>query len=565
MTTPVTPAPPSRARVLGRSIIAGRTAQADSKPSPAQIFRAFDPVKGEPLPTVFVAAASEEVDAACLAAWQAFHAMGTRPPSDRAALLEAIADGIMDLGDELIAVASDETGLGPVRLVSERERTVSTLRLFADLIRSGEWVQATIDTGQPSRRPIPKPDLRRMLRPLGPAAVFGASNFPLAYSTAGGDTASALAAGCPVVVKGHPAHPGTGELVAQAITAAVAQRGFHPGTFSFLHSGGARERGVGEELIRHPCIRAAGFTGSFGGGMSLARLAAERPDPIPVFAEMGSTNPVFLLPDALETQAGAIAERLVASVTAASGQMCTCPGLLFAVRSDGAEALMRGIAEAFNRAPPQPMLNPRVRANFARRAEEIAAVPGVEIRGGSVQAAHGRAGGVETKEAEEAKGPIWASPVLFRTTFETFRRRPTLHEEIFGPATALVVCDTPDQLAEAAATIQGSLTGTIWMSSNDGTLAKSLQTILEQRVGRIIYNGVPTGVEVCASMVHGGPYPATNQPQTTAVGDFAITRWCRPVCYQNAPEPVLPPELRNANPMGIQRLVNGEWTTDRIG
>jgi NADP-dependent aldehyde dehydrogenase len=389
--------------------------------------------------------------------------------------------------------------------------------------------------------------------------VFGAGNFPLAYSTAGGDFASALAAGCPVVVKGHPGHPGTGELVAQAVSRAVAECGFEPGTFSFLHAGGPREMAIGQQLVQHPAIRAVGFTGSFGGGVALARLAAERADPIPVFAEMGSTNPVFVLGGAAEAQAETIAERLVQSATASGGQMCTCPGLIFVARGEGAEKLQRVMAKLLNEGQPQTMLNPRTRATFARRAEEVAAAPGVEVRAGSVQAGHRTAREAET---HKAGSPIRASAALFRCDFDTFRRTPTLHEEIFGPAALLVVCENDQQLVDAAAVIQGSLTGTIWAGAQDEATARRIQHVLEQRVGRLIYNGVPTGVEVCAAMVHGGPFPATNQPQSTAVGPYAIQRWARPVCFQNTPDALLPAELRNGNPLRVRRMVNGSWNTE---
>jgi NADP-dependent aldehyde dehydrogenase len=398
-----------------------------------------------------------------------------------------------------------------------------------------------------------------MLRPLGPVAVFGAGNFPLAYSTAGGDTASALAAGCPVVVKGHPGHPGTGEMVAAAVARAVADCGFDAGTFSFLHAGGPREMAIGQRLVQHPAIRAVGFTGSFGGGTALAALAAERPDPIPVFAEMGSTNPVFILAGAAESQGELIAERLVQSATASGGQMCTCPGLIFVSKGEGAEKLQRTMAKLLNEGQPQTMLNPRTRATFARRAEEVAAASGVEVRAGSVQAGHRTARDAAT---HEVGSPIRASAALFRTAFDTFRRTPPLHEEVFGPAAILVVCEDERQLIDAAALIQGSLTGTIWAGAQDEAMARRVQHVLEQRVGRLIYNGVPTGVEVCAAMVHGGPYPATNQPQSTAVGPFAIQRWCRPVCYQNTPDALLPAELRNGNPLRIRRMVNNSWTTE---
>jgi NADP-dependent aldehyde dehydrogenase len=295
--------------------------------------------------------------------------------------------------------------------------------------------------------------------------------------------------------------------------------------------------------------------------MSLARLAAERPDPIPVFAEMGSTNPVFALPSALEVQADAVAERLVNSITAAHGQMCTSPGLIFAVRGIGAESLMKAMAKALDSMSPNAMLNHRTRANYSRRVGEVAAVEGVQVRGGSPQAGHRDA----ATDVYEPGTPLRSSAALFRTTFENFRRSPALHEEIFGPAAIFIVCEDEEQLAQAAATVQGSLTGSLWAGAADGKLARRLQSILEQRTGRIVFNGVPTGVEVCAAMVHGGPYPATNQPHTTAVGPFAIKRWARPVSYQNAPEPFLPPELRNANPLKIRRLVNGEWTAEPVG
>jgi len=547
----------------GRSIIAGQIVQVAQTPlMPADAkFYAADPHVGRELPTLYLAASTEDVDAAGWRAWQAFHTISERTAADRANLLDSIAQHIMDLGQDLLATASDETGLGPARLVSERERTVNTLKLFAALIRRGDWVEASIDTGQPSRRPSAKPDVRRMFKPLGPVAVFGAGNFPLAYSTAGGDTASALAAGCPVVVKGHPSHPGTGELVAQAITAAVADSPFDPGIFSFLHAGGPREMAIGQQLVKHPAIRAVGFTGSLTGGMALTRLAADRPDPIPVFAEMGSTNPIFALPSALESQADAIAERIVTSATAANGQMCTCPGLIFVVRGASAETLLKAMIKPLNEAAPQAMLSDRILSNFSARAQEVAAVPGVEVRGGSPNAGH------RSTDSASAKGgtPTRCSPVLFRTTFEIFRKNPTLHEEVFGPAILMVVCDDTTQLAAAAASVQGSLTGTIWAAAADGAVAHRIQAILEQRVGRIIFNGLPTGVEVCASMVHGGPYPATNQPHTTAVGPYAIHRWARPVCYQNVPEAFLPPELRNTNPLKIRRLVNGEWVEGQAG
>lgn len=555
MAKPVTPAAPSppalRRAPTGLSLIAGAMA----KKTPDE-FRAVSPNSGEDIPTPYFAAGAADVEAACRAAWEAFFDYRNRPASARAAFLEKCAENIVALGDDLIAVATTETGLAPARLVSERDRTVNQLKLFASVLREGSWVNAAIDHGDANRRPLPKPDVRRMLRPLGPVAVFGASNFPLAYSTAGGDTASALAAGCPVIVKGHPSHPGTGELVAHAIAAAAAQSKLPAGVFSFLHAGAQRETAVGIELVRHPCVRAVGFTGSPAGGMALAREGSSRPDPIPVFAEMGSVNPVFLLPNALESQGASIGEKLAASITNSSGQMCTCPGLIFGVRSDGLETATRAITEQMNQLAPQTMLSRRIRASYIKRTSEIAAAPGVQIRGGSPEPGH-RAQG--TDHQAETKFPIRCSATLFRTSFESFKTSPTLLEECFGPAAVLVVCENEDQLVAAASMIQGSLTASIFAGAADAAIAGQLLATLELRAGRIVFNGVPTGVEVCAGMVHGGPFPATNQPHTTAVGHHAIERWCRPISYQNAPSTLLPPELREENLPQVRRRVDGVW------
>lgn len=547
---------------LGRSIVAGVAVGEGAGPVHAAEakFYAIEPQSGRELSTLYLAASPDDVERAGWAAWGAFHALSGRPGAERAGLLETIADLIVGLGEGLIGLAADETGLGPARLVSERDRTVYTLRMFAEMAREGSWVEAVIDTGQPSRRPTPRPDLRRMLRPLGPVAVFGAGNFPLAYSTAGGDTASALAAGCPVIVKGHPGHPGTGELVAHCVARAVERCGLDPGTFSFLHAGGEREMGIGRQLVEHPAVRAVGFTGSLAGGKALSRAAAERSggaDPIPVFAEMGSTNPVFVLPGAAEAHAEEIAERVASSATASGGQMCTCPGLVFVARSPYAEDLARGLAERFNATPSSAMLSPRTRGLYAKRAAEVAGVSGVQLRAGSPNPGH------SGPEGWEPGSPVLGAPALLRTSFEVFRRSPTLHEEVFGPACVVVVCESAEQLVDAAASVHGSLTGTIWAGAVDADLAVRVQSVLEQRVGRLIYNGVPTGVEVVSAMVHGGPFPATNQPWSTAVGTLAARRWCRPVCYQNTPEGFLPAELRNANPRGIRRVVNGVWEERR--
>lgn len=557
-------------QIRGRSIVAGEAPKDPGGPLlPAdRKFYAVDPRTGQNLNPVYLAASQEDIESACWAAWQAFHALADRPAADRAILLETIAARIGDLGEELLAVATDETGLGISRLITERERMVGTLHMFAAAIRSGDWLEAVIDPGQPSRRPSPKPDIRRMLRPLGPVGVFGAGNFPLAYSTAGGDTASALAAGCPVVVKGHPGHPGTGELVAQAIAAAVKTCNMHPGTFSFLHSGGQREMDIGERLTLHPAIRAIGFTGGLPGGMALERLARERPDPIPVFAEMGSTNPVFILQGVMAGQAELVVERVVGSLTSSGGQQCTAPGLVFVPRGAAAEVLLNVMSKAVEGVAATAMLNPRTHRNFVWRAVEVGNAPGVELLAGvcpgSEEESDRRNGGGDGGDGAGGGGAR-IGPALFKTSFDTYRKNADLRDEIFGPAAIVVLCENEQQLLEAAASVQGSLTATIWAGADDARIARQLHQVLEQRIGRLIYNGVPTGVEVCHAMVHGGPYPATNQQHTTAVGPFAMKRWARPVCFQNTPDAFLAPELRNANPLGIRRLVNGEWTTAPIG
>lgn len=526
--------------IAGVSLVGDRNLPAE----PARSFQAENPATGERLSTTFTAASCDEVDAAARAASAAFPLAMERSAKERAGLLETIGAKIAALDHALIALAGHETGLPAARLTSERDRTVNQLRMFAEVVKEGSWVRASVDRGDANRRPIAKPELRKMLRPLGPVAVFGASNFPLAYSTAGGDTASALAAGCPVIVKGHPAHPGTGELVARAIAAAVKEVGYPPGIFSFLHAGGSRAIDVGQELVKHPMVKAVGFTGSFHGGMALARLAAAREMPIPVFAEMGSVNPVFLLPQALEGSASAIAERVAASMTSSCGQMCTCPGLFFAVKGRGQEEFARALNEAINRTEAQVMLTRGIRDNFDRRVHEV-------MQAGATASA-GR------EQAGPESGPVRRTPILMKCTMATFRTNATIREECFGPGAVLVVCDSTNDFEEAASLIPGSLTGSIFAGQMDAGIAKSLQRILEQRVGRLIYNGVPTGVEVNRSMVHGGPYPATNMANSTAVGLHAMERWCRPVCYQNAPDTLLPAELKNSNPLNIEREIDGE-------
>ena len=535
---------------ISLSIIAGTTAD---QPANGEPFHAVCPATGRQLPTPYYPATDDQIDRAATLAAEAFDDMDRHTATDRADLLDTMAQQIDDLGDALITVCHDETGLTHDRIVAETGRTTSTLRMFARLVREGSWVGAIIDRGDPDREPTPRPDLRRMLRPLGPVVVFGASNFPLAYSVAGGDTASALAAGCPVIVKGHPAHPGTGRLVAGALTRAVADSPFCLGTFSFLHAGGSREKDIGAGLIRHPAVRAVGFTGSVAGGYALDRIARERtddlgrPDPIPVFAEMGSTNPVFVLPGAVCERADRIAPMLVGSACAANGQMCTCPGLILAI-GDDADTLAGALAPLFAETDEAPMVCPNVLAGYKHRLNEVTTHPGVAV--------------LADELPSDQATPIRSGPVLLATTYERFKADAVLREEIFGSAAIIIRCDTEAELLDATHTINGSLTGTIHWSDADADLARQLAARLERRVGRLIHNGVPTGVEVTAAMVHGGPHPATNQPHTTAVGPLAITRWCRPVAYQNAT--ILPMELQDENPMGIRRRVDGVVTREAV-
>ena len=482
-------------------------------------FRASSPFTGQVSVREYRVVSPDEVDTACLSAAEAFDWLCEAPAQARAALLRAIANELLALGDALVAQASEETGLNLPRLTGERDRTVLTLRHFADAVDAGTWSRRFDDSAQPERVPFPRPSLRRELVALGPVAVFGASNFPLAYSTAGGDTASALAAGCPVVVKGHPLHPGTGEMVASAIAKAIASTGAHHGCFSYLGAGGDRDYAIGEELVTHPCIRAVGFTGSLRGGMALHKLCQQRPEPIPVFAEMGSINPIFVLPSAAADDGVSIAQKLFASLSNSNGQMCTCPGLVFVPK--GADSLIDHLVSLTNESPAQPMLSARMQTSFLARLRECAQVPGVDMAG-------------RGRSAPEMG--VYQPLVVLRTNAATLSRFPTLWEECFGPSTIIVECDDMAAMIAAARAMPGSLAAAIFHGPGDIAAAQQLARVVVRRVGRLVHQGVTTGVEVSLAMVHGGPFPATNQPHTTAVGVMAMERWCRPVCVQNAPD-----------------------------
>jgi NADP-dependent aldehyde dehydrogenase len=455
--------------------------------------------------------------------------------------LELVADEIETLGDELLETCDAETGLGLVRLTGERGRTTGQIRAFAQIARKGEWVQASIDTAIPDRTPLPKSDLRRMMTGIGPVAVFGASNFPFAFSTLGGDTASALAAGNPVIVKGHPSHPATGELCAKAMHRAIAKSGMPAGTFSMLQ-GVSLE--LGGDLVRHPLIKAVGFTGSERGGRALMDIAAARPQPIPVYAEMGSVNPVFLGPDTLANNVDAIAAGLSGSVCMGTGQFCTSPGLAIMLENRDFEQAMR---DAMDAAPRGHLLNPGIRAALAAGIERLSTTDGVEW----------------LNKADFAEDSMTPPNAVFRTPGEVFLKEKSLSEEVFGPVTILVVCADEAQMLEVATALSGNLTGSIH-ADDDPDFAQAVVAILEDKVGRVIFNGYPTGVEVCPSQQHGGPYPSSSTSWATSVGAGAIVRFARFVAYQDTPDHLLPVALQNRNPLGIIRNLNAQMTHDPV-
>jgi NADP-dependent aldehyde dehydrogenase len=462
-----------------------------------------------------------------------------------AAFLERIGAEIMNLGPALIERTGAETGLPAARLEGERARTVGQLKMFADLIREGSWVDARIDRAIPDRKPLPKPDLRRMLIPIGPVAVFCASNFPLAFSVAGGDTASALAAGNPVVVKANRAHPGCAELVGDAIRKAVAACGLPPGVFSLIHGA---NHDLNLRLVKHPHTRAAGFTGSLKGGRALFDAAASRPDPIPVYAEMGSVNPVFILPGALQERGDAIAEGLKGSVTLGNGQFCTKPGVVMAFDDSALNKFIDKLKGLMAQQPPGTLLHPGILKSYDEGVKALGTL------------AH-----VVTKSATAAdKAKTQAEAAVFETDALHFLKEARLREEVFGPATLLVRCGTRDELEKAARAMEGHLTATVHATDADLRDYAGLLSILEERVGRIVYNGYPTGVEVCPSVNHGGPWPATTDAKFTSVGTGAILRFVRPVAYQNFPDAALPQELRNRNVLKIWRLVDSKLTQDDL-
>ncbi len=461
------------------------------------------------------------VDRACEAAEEAFWTYGYSSREERAAFLEAIADEIESRGADITAIGTSETGLPAGRLDGERGRTTGQLRLFADHIRKGDYLDRRHDAAQPDRKPAPRPDLRAMQRPIGPVAVFGASNFPLAFSTAGGDTAAALAAGCPVVVKGHSAHPGTGEIVAEAIHAAVSRCKMPAGVFSLVQ-GGNRE--VGQALVQHPRIKAVGFTGSLGGGRALYDLCAARPEPIPFFGELGSVNPMFLLPEAVAARGGEIAKGWAGSLSLGAGQFCTNPGIAV-VREDQADAIAEAAAAALSDVGEQVMLTDGIASAYRKGRDRIAGGHGVREVLSSV---------CDMRNA---------TPYLYRVSGADWLANSKLGEEVFGPLGLIVTAKDDDEMIEIARSLEGQLTCTLHLDDGDARLGRQLLAVLERKAGRVLANGFPTGVEVCDSMVHGGPYPASTNFGATSVGTLSIRRFLRPVCYQNIPTALLPEDL----------------------
>ncbi len=509
-----------------------------------QTIQAYSTLLNEPLSGDFQTAGKEEVDKALDKASQAYKTYSKMPAAKRADFLDAIADEILALGDELIKRASAESALPEARITGERGRTMNQLKLFASLLREGSWVEASIDTAIPDREPLPKADIRKMRMPVGPVVVFTASNFPLAFSTAGGDTASALAAGNPVIVKAHESHLGTNELVSNAIATAAEKTGMPDGVFSSLAGSGYE---IGQQLVVHPATKSVAFTGSFNGGMALYKLAQERDEPIPVFAEMGSVNPVFILPGKLSEDAAGMAKTYAGSITLGVGQFCTNPGLLICVKSEAMDIFVNHLAEEIRSIAPGTMLNKGIAGNYQKKLNEMLQQSGVTPLN-------------EPLNSDEKTG----AAVVAKVPAQAFIQNPNLAEEVFGPFSLLVQCEDEQELKQVTNALQGQLTTTFIANDDDVNTYEDVIHMAAEKCGRVIFNGVPTGVEVCHSMQHGGPFPASTDGRFTSVGTDAIKRFSRPVAFQDAPEKILPDELKNANPLSIWRKVDGVTTNSPI-
>lgn len=521
-------------QITGQNFIAGQRLSAGTK-----LVLSYNAHSGEALPYTFTQATPAEIDQAVAGAYAAYPQFRQTAPEQRARLLEAIADEIEALDDVFIQTVCQETALPEARIRGERGRTTGQLRLFAQVLRRGDFFGARIDVALPERQPLPRPDLRQAKIGIGPVAVFGASNFPLAFSTAGGDTAAALAAGCPVVVKAHSGHMATAEYIANAISLALQKCDLPQGIFSMIYG-----QGVGEQLVKHPLIKAVGFTGSLKGGQALCDLAAARPEPIPVFAEMSSINPMIVLPQALQLRGQRIAAELSASVVMGCGQFCTNPGLIIGIASAEFEAFLSEFTLNMAAQAPQSMLNKGTLNSYTHGLDTLKAHPGI------------------THLAGQAQQGNQAYPQLFKADVSLLLEQdPLLQEEVFGPASIVIAVQDAAQLRQALAGLRGQLTATLIAETEDLNQFADLLLLLEEKAGRLLINGYPTGVEVCDAMVHGGPYPATSDSRGTSVGTLAIERFLRPVCYQNYPDALLPLALQNANPLQIRRLINGELSS----
>lgn len=495
-------------------------------------FKGIEAATGQEMEPAYGGASPADLERACALAAAAFDTYREISLEARAKFLEKIADNILGIGDALIERAMKETGLPRARLEGERGRTMNQLKLFAGVVREGSWLEARIDPAMPDRKPLPRSDLRVRNVPLGPVVVFGASNFPLAFSVAGGDTASALAAGCPVIVKAHHAHPGTSELVGRAVQAAVKECGMPEGTFALLYGSGTK---VGTALVADHRIKAVGFTGSRGGGTALMKVAQSRPEPIPVYAEMSSINPVLVLPHAMASRGEAIAKAFVASLTLGAGQFCTNPGLVLGAEGSDLDMFAGKVAENLSGAPSQTMLSPGIHQAYAGGVEKLAKNASVKTVG----------------RGQAPSGPYNGQAAFFSTDAKSFAADHSLRDEVFGSSSVLVRCPDVGAMRGILESLEGQLTITLQMDPEDMEYAKQLLPILERKAGRVLVNGFPTGVEVSHAMVHGGPYPSTSDGRTTSVGSLAIYRFLRPVCYQDFPAGLLPEALRDGNPSGI--------------
>jgi len=522
---------------IGHNFIAGTRSAAGDK-----VLKSLNASTGEALTFDFFQATEQEVNQAVEAAHAAFKTYRHTSPEQRALFLESIADELDALGEDFLNTISQETALPIARLQGERGRTSGQMRLFAKVLRRGDFLGARIDTALPERQPLPRPDLRQIKIGIGPVAVFGASNFPLAFSTAGGDTASALAAGCSVVVKAHSGHMATADYVAQAIERAVEKTGMPKGVFNMIYG-----NAVGALLVKHPLIQAVGFTGSLKGGRALCDMAAARPQPIPVFAEMSSINPMLMLPEALKNRGDQIAQELADSVVLGCGQFCTNPGLILGIKSPEYTRLIEQLSEIMANKPAQTMLNAGTLNSYVSGLSHLAEHAGIQHLAGQEQ------------QGEQAL------PQLFKADVELLLAgNQLLQEEIFGPTTIVIEVEDKAQLLQALSSMNGQLTTSLIADESDLAEFADVVPVLEEKAGRLLLNGYPTGVEVCDAMVHGGPYPATSDARGTSVGTLAIDRYLRPVCYQNYPQNLLPEALRDENPLNLLRLINGEMTRDRI-